>query len=273
MFDVFDRALGLARSVAIYHAIPFRQRRLRRLYRGFVQPNDLVFDIGAHVGNHVRALSALGCRVLAVEPQPDFARVLRLLFGDASKITVLETAVSEQTGRAILSISDRTPTVTSLASDWRHARAADVEFSQVRWNRTTEIDVTTIDALIARFGVPAFIKLDVEGSEPAAIRGLTHQVPAIAFEYLPQAVDRVAACVQQLDRLGAYVYNWSPGESYRFMSSAWLSGPQLLHALAQAAAQRRSGDVYARALSPTTGHARDIDVSDNDPGPLSLNQS
>jgi len=243
---MFDRALGLARSLAIYHAIPFRQRRLRALYGTFVRPGDLVIDVGAHAGNHVRALSALGCRVVAVEPQPDFARVLRLLFGRSANVTVLEQGVSDAPGRAHLSISERTPTVTSLASDWRQARASDADFADVRWNRTLEIDVTTLDALAASYGHPAFIKLDVEGSEPAALAGLSRPVPAVAFEYLPRALDRVDACVDRLRALGHYVYNWSPGESYRFASESWLEGPALLESLGSERAQQRSGDVYAR---------------------------
>src|SRR4051812_35442675 len=184
-YSMFDRALGLARSIAIYHAIPFRQRRLRNLYRGFVRPGDVVFDIGAHAGNHVRALRAIGCRVIAVEPQPDFARLLRLFFSGSAYVTILESAVSDRAGRATLSISERTPTVTSLADEWRNARGADDDFAQVRWNRSAEIEVTTLDALIEQFGNPSFVKLDVEGSEPAALAGLTRPVPAVAFEYLP----------------------------------------------------------------------------------------
>src|SRR2546423_8989812 len=143
---MFDRLVGLARSIAIYHAIPFRQRRLRELYRGFVSRGDLVVDVGAHAGNHVRALASIGCRVIAVEPQPDFALVLRLLFGRSPGVTILETAVSDRPGRAELSISERTPTVTSLAPDWREARAGDADFAQVRWNRRLAIGVTTLDA-------------------------------------------------------------------------------------------------------------------------------
>src|SRR5262245_43863227 len=81
-----DRAVGLLRSLAIYHAIPFRQRRLKMLYGQFVRAGDLAFDIGAHAGNHVRALSALGCRIVALEPQPDFARLLRALFSRRSNV-------------------------------------------------------------------------------------------------------------------------------------------------------------------------------------------
>jgi len=150
---MFDRVAGLARSIAIYHAIPFRQRRLRQLYGRFVSRGDLVVDVGAHAGNHVRALAAIGCRVIAIEPQPDFARVLRLLFGRSARVTILETAVSDRSGRAELSISERTPTVTSLASDWRDARAHDADFAQVRWNRRVEIGVTTLDALFAQHAI------------------------------------------------------------------------------------------------------------------------
>jgi len=100
---MLDRAFGLARSIAIYHAIPFRQRRLRRLYRSFVRRGDLVFDVGAHAGNHVRALRAIGCRVIAIEPQPDFARILRLLYGRSDDVTILEMGVSDRAGRATLS--------------------------------------------------------------------------------------------------------------------------------------------------------------------------
>ena len=247
---MLDRAFGLARSIAIYHAIPFRQRRLRHLYRTFVQRGDLVFDVGAHAGNHVRALRALGCRVIAVEPQTDFARLLRLLFGRSADVTILEAAVGDRVGRATLSISERTPTVTSLASDWRDARTADHDFARVRWNRSAEISVTTIDALIETYGEPSFIKLDVEGSEPAALAGLSRPVASVAFEYLPRALDNAARCVDRLGRLDRYVYNWSPGESYRFASESWLEGPALLDALARPDAQGRSGDVYARKWRP-----------------------
>ncbi len=241
-----DRAIGLARSIAIYHAIPFRQRRLRRLYGTFVRRGDLVFDVGAHAGNHVRSLLALGCRVVAVEPQPDFARVLRFFFGASTGVTILETGIGAHAGRATLSISERTPTVTSLASDWRDARAGDADFAQVRWNRRMDIDVTTIDALIERYGEPAFVKLDIEGSEPSALAGLSRPVPALAFEYLPRALEGVDACVERLRTLDHYVYNWSPGESYRFANAAWLEGPALLDSLRGRDAQQRSGDVYAR---------------------------
>jgi len=241
-----DRLVGLLRSLAIYHAIPLRQRRLKTFYRQFVRAGDLVFDVGAHVGNHVRSFSSLGCRVVAVEPQPDFARLLRLLFSRRAGVRIVEAGVGAARGRARLSISDRTPTVTSLSDRWREHRSGDPDFAGVHWNRTADIEVTTLDALIAAYGMPAFVKIDVEGSEPAVLAGLSAAIPVLAFEFLPTAIDQAEACVDRLRSLGDYVFNWSSGESYTLAAPAWMSGRDLVEALKSPRAGRRSGDVYAR---------------------------
>jgi FkbM family methyltransferase len=245
----FDRSVGLARSLAIYHAIPFRQRRLRRLYGRFVGAGDLVFDIGAHAGNRVRAFAALGCQVVAVEPQPDFGRLLRALYRRSPRIVVVESAVADVPGRRSLSVSERTPTVTTLAAGWRDARAGDPDFDRVQWNRRIEVDTTTLDRLIEQFGVPAFVKIDVEGSEPAVLAGLGRPVPALSFEYLPRALQEVQACLTRLITLGPYQFNWSVGESHQLASDRWLDASELLASLGTPATHQRSGDVYARLTS------------------------
>jgi FkbM family methyltransferase len=240
------RALGLIRSLVVYHAVPLRQRRLRRLYRRFAGPGDLTFDLGAHVGNRTRALAALGCRVVALEPQPDCARLLRAFFARRRNVEIVEAAVGERAGRASLSVSDRVPTMTTLATEWRDERARDPVFASVRWNRGIEVDATTLDTLIARFGTPVFIKIDVEGAEPKVLAGLSQPIQALSFEYLPHALDYTEACVARLRALGPYSFNWSPGESYRLASDRWMTGDELATALDTPPAQRRSGDVYAR---------------------------
>jgi FkbM family methyltransferase len=136
--------------------------------------------------------------------------------------------------------------VTSLATRWRDRRAGDPDFAHVRWNRRVDIDTTTLDLLIARYGVPAFVKIDVEGAEPMVLAGLTRAVPALSFEYLPRALDHVRAAVDRLAELGAYRFNWSAGESFRLAEGSWVDGETLLVRLRSAEAQRRSGDIYVR---------------------------
>lgn len=241
----FDRARGLARSFATYYLIPFRQRRLRALYRQFVDPGDLVFDIGAHLGNRTRAFAALGCRVVAVEPQPHVARMLRRLVGRQPRVCVVEDAVARVPGRVALAISDRTPTVSSLAGQWRDARSIEPEFARVSWNRTLEVTATTLDLLIEQHGRPAFIKIDVEGGELEVLLGLSQPVPAVSFEFLPASLDTAGRCCARLSELGPYRFNWSAAETSRLAGSDWVDGPALIRALRDAAPNRH-GDIYAR---------------------------
>jgi FkbM family methyltransferase len=241
-----DRLIGLVRSLAIYHAIPLRQRRLRRLYGQFVSSGDLVFDVGAHAGNRTRAFASLGCRVVALEPQPDFAQLLRLLFARSSRVQVIQAAVSSIDGRVTLAVSERTPTVTTLDASWREVRQREIGFAGVEWNRRIESEATTLDTLIDRFGMPAFIKMDVEGAEPRVLAGLSRPVAALSFEYLPTALREAHECVDRLNALGGYRYNVSVGESYRLVSERWLTAAEVIAALETPGAQRRAGDVYAR---------------------------
>jgi FkbM family methyltransferase len=241
-----DRTMGLVRSIAIYHGIPFRQRRLRELYGQFVKAGDLVFDVGAHAGNRTRAFAALGCRVVALEPQPDFARLLRVLFARSPLVQVLEAAASERDGRIGLAVSERTPTVTTLDDPWREIRSREPGFAGVEWNRAIDIESATLDTLIERFGIPAFVKMDVEGSELRVLRGLTRPLPALSFEYLPTALPEARACLERVRELGPYRFNLSVGESYRLLSASWFAAEEVSALLATPSVQRRAGDVYAR---------------------------
>ena len=59
--------------------------------------------------NRVRCWRALGARVIAVEPQPDFQRVLRLLYGRDEHVALVNAAVGRARGHATLLVSERTP--------------------------------------------------------------------------------------------------------------------------------------------------------------------
>jgi FkbM family methyltransferase len=185
-----------------------------------------------------------------LEPQPDFARLLRALFARSRRVTIVEAAVGRAPGRATLAISARTPTVTTLSEAWREARQSDPEFAGVQWTRALDVSVTTLDALVTTFGKPRFVKVDVEGAELDVLAGLTHPVHTISFEYLPRALELADACAARLESLGPYRFNWSRGESFVLEGAEWRTRAALMDALRAPAARPRPGDVYARlALS------------------------
>jgi len=222
---------------------------MARFFREFIGPGEVAFDIGAHVGSRVSAWRRLGARVVAVEPQPDCLRVLNFLYGRDAEVTIEPLAVGARPGRARLGISTATPTVSSMSPGWIEAVGTDRRFARVRWDSSVDVEVTTLDDLIARHGEPAFCKIDVEGFEVDVLKGLTRPLPALSFEYLPPAHDAALQALDLVERLGRYRYNYSPVETMRWASEHWLDAGDLARLLDRFRPLGRSADVYARRMT------------------------
>lgn len=237
-------ALGVLRSLRIYYGSRARSRAMDALYARFIAPGDLVFDIGAHVGDRIASFRRLGARVVAAEPQPALHRMLRLMFGRDASVTLVASAAGRAVGAGEMMVNVDNPTISTLSRDFIAASRDAVGWEGESWRRSIEVPVTTLDALIDTHGMPSFIKLDVEGFEAEALAGLSHPVPALSFEFTTIQRDVGLACLDRCMGLGYTRFNSALGESQTLgdwrdaaAMAAWLTG--LPHAA-------NSGDIYAR---------------------------
>ncbi len=242
---MLDRAYGVARSLVTYYGQPWRTRRRRAFYGQFIEPGSLAFDLGSHVGDRVRTWRSLGARVVAVEPQPDFARLLRILYGSSHDVTIVEAAIGREAGTATLHVSSRTPTVSTLSSPFIAEVSGDPRFSKIRWDRRESIAVRSLDDLVREFGEPAFTKVDVEGMEHDVLLGLARPLRALSFEYIPPLRERAKACVDRLGDLGAYRFRPSPVETTCWGTPSWLDARSIKTYLDNLPNSAGSGDIYA----------------------------
>jgi FkbM family methyltransferase len=246
MLQALRTARGVFRSLRIYYGGRERRAAMDRLYAQFVKSGDLVFDIGAHVGDRIASFRRLGARVIAVEPQPALVATLGLIHGLDRDVRIEAVAVGAQTGRLDLRINVDNPTISTASPDFMEAARDADGWQGQHWERTISVPVTTLDALIERHGQPFFIKIDVEGFEAQALQGLSRAVPALSFEFTTIQRDVARLCIARCVELGYEQFNAALGESQQFIATEWRLAESLrewLDALPHAA---NSGDIYAR---------------------------
>jgi FkbM family methyltransferase len=245
VFEGLRTARSIIRSLRIYYGDRSRSAAMDRLYGGFVGRGDLVFDIGAHVGDRIASFRRLGARVVAVEPQPALVRVLKLFYGRDADVAIEAVAVGRSIGTTSMMINADNPTVSTASREFVSAARDAPGWEAQRWTSSIQVPVTTLGVLIAKYGAPAFIKIDVEGFEGEALQGLSHAVKALSFEFTTIQRDVALACIERCVALGYARFNAALGESQTFVNADWIGGEEIRRWLTGLPHAANSGDIYA----------------------------
>jgi FkbM family methyltransferase len=225
-----------------------RQHAIQRLYRQFISPGTLCFDVGANLGERTAAMRDVGARVVAVEPHPGCARRLRDQFRGDARVLVIEAALGPSAGVGELTISQSSK-ISTMSDGWRDAVSKSGRFAGQRWDRRAIVRLTTLDDLIAEHGTPVFVKIDVEGFEAEVLAGLHQPVPQLCFEVTPERIDAAFICIDRLMALGDYQFNYDRAESQSLVLPAWMDDRSFRLVLQDL---DDYADVYARA-TPVSG--------------------
>jgi FkbM family methyltransferase len=234
----------LRRSFDVYYGDAERDAAMDALYARFVRAGDLAFDIGAHVGDRTGGFRRLGARVVALEPQPLCARAIRAIYAGDNKVALVEAACGERPGTVTLQINSANPTVSTASHEFVSAADGAGGWEGQAWDAAAEVPCTTLDALIAEHGKPAFAKIDVEGFEAAVLAGLSQPLAALSFEFTTIQRDVAFACLDRLASLGPYGFDVALGESQRLTFNRWISKADMAAHLAALPHIANSGDVY-----------------------------
>ena len=244
MWQGLRTARGILRSLGVYYGHPRHAAGKRNLYRRFVQPGDLVFDVGAHVGDRIATFRRLRARVVAVEPQPAAVTTLRMLYGRKRNVAIEAKAVGRKVGTITMRINVDNPTVSTVSDAFVEAARGAAGWEEQIWEKSIEVPMTTLDALIEAHGRPSVIKIDVEGFEEEALAGLTQPVNALSFEFTTIQRQMARACIGRCETLGFARFNAALGESQTL--GDWRSAADIVHWLDELPHEANSGDIYAR---------------------------
>jgi FkbM family methyltransferase len=217
-----------------------------RFHEALIKVDDLVFDIGANVGDMTALYLELGSRVVAVEPQAACLRTLEKRFGLNPGVTVVPMAVGAVEGEQDIMISDIRSPISSMSRQWIAAVKSSGRFPNYEWSRSVTVPVTTLDSLIADHGEPDFCKIDVEGFEKEVLRGVSRPLASLSFEFHAEFLPEAIACMELLRGLGKYHYNYTIENRTVLESPRWIDEEEICGRLRSLPFSSVQGDVYAR---------------------------
>lgn len=219
----------------------------------------LIFDLGMHDGSDTEYYLRKGYRVVAIDANPELCRQGRVKFAEYlanERLVILNLAISDVPGPQTFYIPRHFENLASLYLDWASRETDSID--------EVEVDSASLADITARFGLPFYLKIDIEGADYLALKQLSQlsSLPPyvsvedcrFGFDYL-EILDQLGyrgfkiqdqSMVPQLQDadLGACFHAGSSGPLGEDIPGAWLSYPEVLQQYSTEV-RRRDGERIA----------------------------
>lgn len=161
----------------LFHCLPDQEPKVEKAIRSNLRSGDTFVDAGANIGYYTILASGLvgpSGWVIACEMMPDTARILRenVEINDRGNVVVVEAAIADSVGRVVEATR---PLGTHGQASILYERGA----------CRVSVGTTTLQQILLEHENIRLIKMDLEGAELLALRGLgssIEKVEAIIFE-------------------------------------------------------------------------------------------
>ena len=186
----------------------------------------VVYDVGMHKGEDTEFYLERGMRVIGVEANPVLVAELRRKFAkeiEDNQLVIVDKAISRVEGTALFAINKRSTEWGSLSDRFisRNTKiGADHEY--------VEVKTVAFSELIKAYGVPYYIKIDIEGSDMTCLEDLQN------FEARPQYVSIEFAATS-----GVATFN----EAFDELVQLWVLGYRSFKFVDQAALGKLAGSI------------------------------
>ncbi|AFZ35774.1 methyltransferase FkbM family [Stanieria cyanosphaera PCC 7437] len=202
-------------------------------FENLIGVDSLIFDIGANQGSKTDVYRRFAKQVVCIEPDKKSVNVLKKRFKNRSNIEIMSVAIGNNVGKATFYIHKEGSCYNTMNLKQKNSleekSQSDIS-EKIAFNDSYEVEMVTLDNLIKKWGIPKYIKLDVEGYELYALQGLNYPVEFISFEAnLPVFINETIECINLIKKLSSSAkYKFSTQEGFTGELSAWLTYEEIL---------------------------------------------
>jgi FkbM family methyltransferase len=189
-----------------------REHETMCLFKQIISDGDFVVDVGGHIGYmslYFAQLVGSNGRVVVFEPGPNNLPYIRTNVKECSNVRLIEEAVTDFTGSVTLYTEDLSGQNNSLLERYdifeANVHAADI--GQIKRDVIT-VRCTSLDGFLKASGpdLPSFIKIDVEGSELAVLRGMKRELDAANVALMVEVTNEHRAVYDLLRDAGFWLF-------------------------------------------------------------------
>jgi FkbM family methyltransferase len=182
------------------------------------------FDIGANTGKWALANLTTNTSIIAVEASPTTFEVLKQDTQDKN-ITCLNYAVTDSSEKTVSFYESVSNTLSTLDKRWledpRSRFGINSPYRGYGPYQEITVNSITLDKLVATYGVPDLLKIDVEGAENRVIRSLTQKARLLCFEWSAEWNIESFECIDHLESLGYNRFHVQNGDEYTYRPSTF----------------------------------------------------
>lgn len=169
----------------------------------------LVFDIGSNIGTTIEFFSQRTSTVIGFEPNPTLFSRLQQRFENCNVI-IDPRGLSNEIGRKSFRIANA-DTISTFSDDWVNNSRFTGGYT---WNDSIIVETTTLDSIIEQYGIPDYIKIDVEGYEFEVLTSLTKLLEntIISFEWAEEQKNKIEQTINYLFDLGYKNFSYTEAD-------------------------------------------------------------
>jgi FkbM family methyltransferase len=186
----------------------------------------MLFDIGSNKGLYTDANINKYDKFILIDANKDLCNQLRNKYHNNPNIIIEQKIVSKD--KTDIFYISNAHTISTCDIEWINNSRFTHSYS---FTKTTGNESITIDELVEKYGIPSYIKIDVEGYELNVLKSMSKKYCPIGFEWAEEKKNELLLSLEYVKSLGFENFCIQKEDNYTYIPEKWISYEEIYEIL------------------------------------------